>query len=128
MKSFIKQCLSLLILTQWCLLSTITIPEKISQIIGTSGTTILGVRGAAIHLNSEGMIAPPTEGKFFYFDLDKDRLKGFYSVKFWKKDGTDIFNLHPTSGSFYTSLYQKECLTCKSPNPYWVGNSGIYKS
>lgn len=81
-----------------------------------------------ITLENTDKIVPPTSGKFFYFDIDKDGEDGWYSVKYYKTDGTADYNMHLSTNGFYSMLYQTTCYACNSPNKYWVGKSGRYKS
>jgi hypothetical protein len=68
--------------------------------------------------SSRNDVQPPINGQFFYLDLDRATLDGYYSIKLWKTDSTDVYNVHVSTGSFYTALYQRNCYTCNSPSKY----------
>lgn len=78
--------------------------------------------------NTFNDILPPSTGKFFYLDFQPDQLRGYYFATFWKTDGTDVFRLDLSTGSFFSSIYNRDCYTCNAPNKYWVGTSGIFKT
>lgn len=91
-------------------------------------TALLALCLSIATVQGADLVKPPTAGKFFFYDVgaaNDERV-----VQLYKKDGTNVFAVHPSMGdaSFYSALYQTNCYTCATPNNYDLGDSGKQKS